>query len=202
MKFIFKISMLFILFFYISSFSDVVSKNNSLIVVGDNVNLRIEPHSSSRIVFKLYITKTVRVLQRTGRKVTIDDKLGEWIYVDTGSYKKGSLDETIKGWVFNYYLADFEVFKPVDKFRDCSIEGMVGDAIIVYEIFKDGTYKHKLPDYETKKVYYIKGKLYRYRDVIVAMDYDKKMEIFYITPKGDLCSQQNDEKGQICARCK
>jgi hypothetical protein len=203
MKSVFKVFMPFILFFSLANYSSAASKSNSLIVVGDNVNLRQEPSPNSPIVFKLYLTKTVRVVKRTDKKITIDNKSGEWVYVDTGSFKKDSLDETIKGWVFDYYLADLNVFEKINSYKNCSIEGVVGDYLLSYEFYKDGTYKRKLFEYEKNTNRFIKGKLYRYRDVVAAVDEDGRQELFYFRKDGSLCCQQFHEDGaQMCATCK
>lgn len=180
--------------------------NNYRIVVGENVNIRSEQNEKSLAIGKIYIATKIQILKKTNTKIKIGDKVGEWVFIDARYYKKGT-DETIKGWVFDYYLADLDVFEKMNSFKNCKIEGSIGDYVMSYEFCKDGTYKRKILEYdgmnyEKSTIRLVKGKLYRYRDVIVAMDDDNKHELFYITPKGDLCSQQYDENGQICAKCK
>src|SRR4030042_1282261 len=114
--------------------------NNYRIVVGDNVNIRSEQNEKSLVVAKIYIATKVQILKRTNKKIKIGDKEGEWVFIDARYYKKGTR-ETVKGWVFDYYLADLDVFEKMNSYKNCSIEGMIGDYLLSYEFYKDGTYK-------------------------------------------------------------
>lgn len=175
--------------------------NDYRIVVGDNVNLRSDDNEKSQVIGKIDIATKVRVLKRTNKKVKVGDKEGEWVYIDSRFFKKGT-NETVKGWVFDYYLADLDVFKKIDTYRECKIEGMIGDYLLSYEFYKDASYKRKILEYEKNSTRFVKGKLYRYRDVVVALDEDSH-QLFYFRKDGFLCCQEFNEDGtQMCTICK
>ncbi|PKL35371.1 MAG: hypothetical protein CVV44_21410 [Spirochaetae bacterium HGW-Spirochaetae-1] len=176
-------------------------ENEFVIAIADNINVRSEPTTSSSILSKVYITKQVMILKRKGKKIKLGDIEGEWIFIDTRSYAKGT-KSTVKGWAFDYYFAKINDFKKMDSFKSCSIEGVVGDYLLSYKFNDNGAYKRKIYNAESGKYDFIGGHLYRLKDVVAAIDADKKYELFYFTPKGILCSQQYDETGQICSQCK
>jgi hypothetical protein len=188
----------------------VFNKSNSneyyeskLIVVGTNVNLRIQPTIEAQVLESLKLAQEVEVKEKKAEKVVIDGKVGSWVYVDTHS-RESLEQDTIKGWVFDYYLAGIDKFKKVTKFRESKINTMVGDTLIYYEFLKDGSYRRKIREIdEYSRVLSVKiekGHLFRYRDVVLAMDADKQYEVFYITDKGLLCSSvYSNADGFVCS---
>lgn len=80
-----------------------------LIVTGNNVNVRVEPNVNSNEVLKINLADKVKIIKRSGKIITIGDKNGEWLYVDTRKINKKNR-ETFKGWVFSYYLSDLKNF--------------------------------------------------------------------------------------------
>ncbi|HPV98253.1 MAG TPA: hypothetical protein PLZ78_10530 [Spirochaetota bacterium] len=188
----------------------VINKSNSneyykskIFVVGDNVNLRMQPTIEAQVMESLKLAQEVELKEKKAEKVIIDGKAGSWVYVDTHS--RESLEgDTIKGWVFDYYLAGIDKFKKVTKFRESKINTMVGDTLIYYEFLKDGSYRRKIREIdEYSRVLSVKiekGHLFRYRDVVLAMDADKHYEVFYVTDKGFLCSSvYSNADGFVCS---
>ncbi len=174
-----------------------------LFVVGDNINVRDLPNINAEIIKTLRISSEVTLLEIKSDLVSVNGVEGKWIYVNTHIYDKKGKD-IIKGWVFDYYLAGIDKFKKVTKFRESKINTMVGDTLIYYEFLKDGSYRRKIREIdEYSRVLSVKiekGHLFRYRDVVLAMDADKQYEVFYITDKGLLCSSvYSNADGFVCS---
>ncbi|URA10591.1 SH3 domain-containing protein [Thermospira aquatica] len=74
------------------------------ILTGDNVNVRTEPSTNSAVLCRLKKGARVKFLEGSETTLTIGDKTGYWLYIDTGiKDKKGN---TIKGWVLDLYLGE------------------------------------------------------------------------------------------------
>ncbi len=72
------------------------------ILTGDNVNVRAEATTNSKVLLQLKKGTKVKVLERSDVEFIVDNKTGHWVYIDTGvKDKKG---KTIKGWVVDIYL--------------------------------------------------------------------------------------------------
>ncbi len=73
------------------------------ILTGNNVNVRAEATTNSKVLLQLKKGTKVKVLDRSDIEfTTVDGKTGYWVYIDTGvKDKKG---KTIKGWVVDVYL--------------------------------------------------------------------------------------------------
>jgi len=180
--------------------------NNFVIICGDKVNVRAEPNVNAKVLECLSICKDVILLKKSGKKEKIGKIEGKWAYIDTRYYKDDKHEETLKGWVFDYYLADLKNFKRVTSFIECKIEGWSGDYLLSYKFYKDGTYKRKKYDYKSRKIIdNIRGEVYRYRDIIAAHDEKdaKNLAItFYFTSEGVLCSPVKDWKTERPLCCK
>lgn len=164
------------------------------IVVGDHVNVRKEPNLSSDIVFKQNIATKVIIITRSNKRINVDGKEGEWVYIDTRYYSDNNITETIKGWVFDYYISDLSNFKRMDNSNECYIEAWSGDYLFSLQINKDGTYKRKNYDEAKDNFYFTTGKLYKYRNVIFAKDDNNNTyNILYVNDKAMICN------GRICA---
>jgi len=175
----------------VSNMSIGESKNNVLIVIGDNLNLREEPKLNSKIIRKLRITWLVKLIKKTDKTEKIKNIEGKWAFINTGLEK---------GWVFDYYLANEKDFKKVKSFRNTILEGEHGDHYIYFEFKKNGQYRCKKED-KNKNLFYEKGKLYKYRNIFLAYnDNEKSYSIFYLNKKNKICSAiYFDEKGNdIC----
>jgi hypothetical protein len=174
------------------------------IVIGDNINIRSNPDIKANIIKKLKLGQTVKVIQRENKKIKIGDQVGEWVYIDPGMFKKGTT-ELLKGWVFDKYLAQYKDFKLVTNFMNCNIDDYEGDWLLSYEIYKNGTYKRKYLDRNEKNnitAHFCKGKLYRLKNVVIALDDTGSFEIFVISDDGILCSSHYNADGkQICSKC-
>ena len=145
-----------------------------------------------------------------------NDIKSEWVYIDTqlGNIKNLKAG-TYKGWVVDYYLSDRSEFKQMDPFKDCVMEGCVGDFPLSYRFRKDGTYTRlgylanpNTPDGSKGKIFNCEGKLYRYRDVVIAQDEKSEFKdawliinTFYFREDGKLCSIHGDGNGnQLCTK--
>jgi len=179
--------------------------NNYLIIVGDNVNIRIEPNIKSEIILKLNIGDKVKVLKRLNNKIIINGAEGIWIYIDSCRYKNDNLDETIKGWVFSNYAVSINQFKLLNNICQFQIVGWVGDYLLSYNVYGNGSYKRKIYDYDHNKyISGITGRIYKFNRVLLALDNDKKgYEIFYFVGDNKICSPKSDMDGKyICAECR
>jgi hypothetical protein len=87
----------------------------------------------------------------------------------TDFFKTGG-SETIKGWVVDYFIADYSMFKKINSFTNCSIIGMIDDWSMNYKFYKNGQYKKRKSDYSTGKITYKNGSIYRFRNVFILKD--------------------------------
>jgi uncharacterized protein YgiM (DUF1202 family) len=179
-------------------------EKNYYIVVGENVNIRTEPNQNSKIISRLDIARKVQIIKKSNTKVKIGDLDGEWVYIDSGIYGN-KLGETVKGWIFDYYLAPVKEFKKINSICEFNIEGWVGDYLLSYAVNKSGTYKRKIYNYEQDKIRTdIDGEIFRFRNVLLAKDKNNTgYELFYFPEDNMVYSTYVDMKGKkICAKCK
>ena len=80
------------------------STDNIYTLTGDNVNVRAEAATNGAVLLKLSKGAKVMLLKRSDTALTVGDKKGFWAYVDTQVTNKDG--ESIKGWVFDYYLKE------------------------------------------------------------------------------------------------
>ncbi len=81
------------------------SSKSVFTLTGDNVNVRAEAATNGAVLVKLSKGAKVTLLKRSDAALTVGDKKGFWAYIDTGITNKAG-NETIKGWVFDYYLKE------------------------------------------------------------------------------------------------
>ncbi|URA09141.1 SH3 domain-containing protein [Thermospira aquatica] len=72
----------------------------------ENVNLRAKPSTNSQVLLRLRKGAKVKVLEWSDKTLTIGDRSGSWVYVDTGIKDKSG--NTIKGWIVDIYLDEEE----------------------------------------------------------------------------------------------
>lgn len=205
----FKMKVKFYMALYLIIFSTQVfseeyfpkMENSRYLVIGDNVNVREKPNLKSNPIEKLRLLSIVQLIKRSEIKEKIGNFEGRWVYIDTNICGK-NCNETIKGWVFDYFLSDGSNFKKVSTFKRCLIEGNVGDTLISIDIFDDGKYNRKRIEYDTDKLSYHRGQLYKFRNVIIARDNKGDFYLpLYLRKDGVLCSMHSDGNGnQICAK--
>jgi hypothetical protein len=146
----------------------------------DYLSIRVEPDLKSKPLMsavrinekrQLRIGDTVGVLKRTERDEIVNGVKGRWAYVDPGYSDKTC------GWVFDYYLAKEEDFKPLKSLpNDYVLNFADGDAPFEYEFYKNGIAIYKAIDEgETDQ----KGKLYiESRGRVLTIKYDnEKLEL-------------------------
>lgn len=135
-------------------------------IAGDKVNLREKPGPNSRIVFQLPLAHVVQLLKTEPKWSVIDGKRGRWVYVDSGLCT-ANMNQSYKGWIFDYFLGYRENFTRVWKWRRSCIENTVGDYHYRYDFFPDGTVRYQGSGYGDAPRKY-NGYLYKYRSVYYA----------------------------------
>lgn len=168
-------------------------KDDYVYVVADNVNVREQPLINSKSLIKLRIGTLVRILNKTNKKEIVNNIKGEWIYIDTLSYNFSNKNETLKGWVFDYYLSNLNGSSRITSFDNYKFEIDLPDHNISFFFKKNGTYIRKPFANETEKKE-ISGKLYRYKDLIIGKD-DFNNDtvsyfIFHLKSDGKLCATE------------
>lgn len=195
------LSLLFIIFFIVifndNSYSEQKEMGNYIkksgekrYVVSNRVNVREKADISSNVIAKLGITSIVKMLGINKELITIGSIKGHWAYVKT-PYLDDKTNKRLKGWVFDYYLADLNQFKALNRFKQCLIEGWVGDYLFSYEFYEDGSFRRKEYKENSNELKYVKGKMFKYRNVIIALDTEEKYKmraLFYIDDKDNLYS--------------
>lgn len=184
--------------------SNGFSKNLSVPVLAENVNLREKPSINSNVVFQLPIAIDVVILHKSGDKVTINGLSGEWVYVDTNIRINNTTNETIKGWIFDYYLGYKEKFFRVMKWKKQTFTYTAGDYTPVFEIQENGTFSYSynlcsLTDCNNKNLKcmrtseilnknscYGKGFLYRYGKIMSFRDVNGNVIVNVIIENNEL----------------
>jgi uncharacterized protein YgiM (DUF1202 family) len=126
-----------ILLFSFTSFGK--EKIEYITVAGDNINLREQPSLESKIIMKLKITSSVRILKKSNKIEQINNKKGQWIFVDT-DVEDDKTKKTIKGWIFDYYVAYEFRFKKIQKWNYKKFESCIGDSCVNLTFKKDGSF--------------------------------------------------------------
>ncbi len=193
-----------VLIFQAPIFSESLkNKDNTELVVGDKINVREKPNLSSKVVHQLRIAERVMLLKKSGIIQKVNGIEGEWVYIDT-EYTKPNAVASIKGWVLDYYLAEYSKFVKVSSLDECNMRTTIGDWRMDYELLKNGKYKTTDIDYETKKTIIKFGTIFRYRDVFIFKeDNDDTYDFFFINSDGYLCHYYRDSQGKsFCSKCK
>lgn len=154
-------------------------------VVGDAVNLRSSPRIDGDIVMKLKIGACLEFVKSENPSEIIDGKKGKWVLVNTGIV--GDKNELISGWAFDYFLADEKMFSAMDSFEELKYEVRAEAFFVSYVMHKDGTFEHRIYNGEGKDYTVISGRLYRYRNVILAKGGDGSIDIFFFKEGNQLC---------------
>ena len=152
------------------------------IVTTDYLNLREAASINSKVVtvsqtdktkVQLRIGNTVRVIKQTDEEEIVNGKKGRWAYVDPGFADHSC------AWVFDYFLADKNDFKPLNSLpNNYILKFSDGDAPFIYEFYKDGTAIYKAIDEDEKDQ---KGKLYiDSRNKVITIKYDDDKDDFEI----------------------
>ncbi|HSV31969.1 MAG TPA: hypothetical protein VLH40_08120, partial [Atribacteraceae bacterium] len=132
---------------------------------------------------------------------------GEWVFIDTKFYERGSDKETVKGWVFNSslasdsYLNNRRNLDKISTFRRYNFEFKGWDQTRKWEIRPNGSFKYQYYSYESKSERGVaRGHLYRHKDLIIAYLEPKGTitEYFYFKDDGStLCCTWPDYNGEI-----
>ena len=162
------------------------------ISITDNLNLREGPGLNYKIIkfknggkienLQLKITDSVKVLKISETEDVINGKKGRWVYIDPGYSDKTC------GWVFDYYLAKKEDFRPLVSLPE-NMELIFddGDVVIHYKFFKNGTTQY-INDKKIKS-----GKLYIEKsEKVIVIKWDDQKEFYvwndaFIYKSGRLC---------------
>jgi len=182
------------------------AKPNYVFVIEDNVNVKETPDVNSKTLINLRISREVDLLKKNEKKAMLKEHEGCWAYVDTLIYNDSG-NETIKGWVFDYYLAEINKFKKIKLFQESIVDAWAGDSHIYYSFYKDGTYKRRIENVDvygnivSEKM--VNGGLYGYKNVVIARDNNSKSyRLFYLNENDLLCiSFLYDEKNNnVCSQ--
>jgi len=119
-----------------------------LLVSVDNLNVRENPSIKAKAIIKLPVCSPVNILKVNSAKDVIDGKSGKWVYVDTYYPSKMNQKETIKGWIFDYYLGTKDKFSPVSVWKVKKFEYCDGDYCVYINFSSNGffTYSYDTTD--------------------------------------------------------
>lgn len=196
------------------SFCTSQSNNPAIeaIVAGDKLNVRIKPDANAKVVFQLPITSRVRITKTMNKVTVIGEMKGKWVYITHEHYGKDSRGSTVKkgtieGWVFDYFLAYENRYRPATSFNYSKLNISAKHYSAEYIFNPDGTYKktHHVPCYiytdgdfsdsvcsgecnsgaDNKSIDCIaEGRLLQYLNIYKGHNSD----MFYINEKNQLCS--------------
>lgn len=173
----------------------------SVVVVGNNINVRKNPTTTSPIVYQLKIAERVKIIKRSSVVYSNKQVKGIWVYIDT-EYTKVGENESIKGWVVDYFLAKISSFKKVNDFISCGIDDTIGDWHMKYDFYKNGTYRREDRDYNSKKEYLELEKFLGIAEYFLKDDDGTSVDYFYYDKNGLICHYQRDLDGKsICTKC-
>jgi len=165
-------------------------------VLATKLNVREKPDLNSKILTQKNFASGVKILKRSGKFEVINGVKSEWVYIDSERFDESGND-TIKGWVVDYYLSDLSEFKPITSFGDYYIEAILTEFYVRMNFYPDGTFTAIQYDRETQTESEIKGQLYQFRNVIIADKEGHRIDgsgyrlAFYIDEKGNIISEFN-----------
>lgn len=159
------------------------------LVLATKLNVREKPDIKSTIIIQKNFASLVQLLKRSGKFEIIDGNKTEWVYIDTSSFDKSGKN-TIKGWVVDYYLSNLSEFKPAISFGDYYYEVLMTHDYIRINFYPDSTYNTIYSDRVKNIEYELKGRLYQFRNIIVAQD-EKSRLLMYIDEKGNIVTEFN-----------
>lgn len=210
-----RIMALLVLFTVTRSASPAEENVEYMISWTNNLNLREGPGINYNPVYyitgtrketmQLIIAQSVKVLKNSDSEEIINGNKGHWVYVDTGAYDL-KRNESIKGWVFDYYLAKKEDFRPLNSLpENLELKFGMGDALVHYKFYKDGRAEY-IHDNERNKGKIDTGRLYiEKRNLIVVIKWDEHKDLFlwsdeFLFKNGTLCVP-GCEDGRDCFTC-
>ncbi|MGV7927919.1 MAG: SH3 domain-containing protein [Spirochaetota bacterium] len=203
MKVVFHgITIFFVMFSFTFIIANELENDGTILVVGDKINVRKEPDTGSEIVYQLRISKRVKILKTSMKKYNSNGIDGQWVYIDT-QYTKPDASESIKGWVVDFYLADYSKFKKVKNFLDCKVKGTIGDWVMDYQFQENGKYKRFDENDSSDNKICKSGSIYQYRKVLILKDDDgSSIDYFYFDENNHLCHYYRDKEGKsFCFDC-
>jgi hypothetical protein len=113
---------------------------NHVLIIGDNVNIRAEPNLNSKVIYNLNIGHLVLPLKKINKKVQIDDKIGYWVYIDSG-ITENIESGRIKGWIFDNYLGYNINFTKINSWSIPNLKNIIYIDVQYDFIFnKDGSF--------------------------------------------------------------
>jgi hypothetical protein len=176
-----------------------VEKKKFYVTLEQENFIRKEPGENSSILKVMPIREYIDLITETNIYFIVKQKTYQWVFVDTRNYDSNGKD-TIKGWIPSYYIGDLSDFDRLKQFKKYSIAGADGDYLIEYNFFENGTYAQRHFDEQGKFKSVRKGKVYRYRNIILASDDRRRLELFYINKEGQLCYGSGWDGRLICSK--
>lgn len=177
------------------------------LVAADMLNVRKIPAADAEIVTRAPRGSQLAVLELAGPAISLGAQPDHWVKVRvhycysfsvSGLCAPGAI-----GWVVDGYLAYERRLKPVTDWRAGMIGGYGGDYIFSYLFREDGgvEFTESCGDYREGRSCTVEGRLYRYRDLVLARFPAKgRQDILSIDAKGRLCFPPSDETGEILYR--
>ncbi|HNM06650.1 MAG TPA: SH3 domain-containing protein [Leptospiraceae bacterium] len=183
-------------------------------IAGSKINIREKPKKDSKVLLQVNPSDSVKVLKKTEEKILIDGREGSWVYGEFTKCTGGNGNcRTVKGWIFDYFLAYKNRLVKVTDWSYASFSESAGDIGWEYKFSKDGKYSSEESRGESmqadlkedcrknsgkyrpgKDSFFgtciVSGHLYRYLNLISL---DRKDHFLYINEKGKLCSVQQEE---------
>jgi len=203
----------------LSSFSNVFADKTNKIyyrIADKKVNLRAMPDLKSNILTQLNYGDRVEIVKTRNENVTIDNKIGKWVFVNTFKYGR-DCEGSCKGWVFDYFIAYDQKYEKVKRWNIKDYKNCVADYCPNYTFNKDGSFVLKIQlglgsdSSENDKIEFCKksggiydkrgfcqynGQLYKYLNLIWAKieNYHGIQNYLYITKKGSICMPESECK--------
>ncbi|MCX8009312.1 MAG: SH3 domain-containing protein [Patescibacteria group bacterium] len=194
---------LFSVFFQLSA-GETNNDDGFRAVVYDKVYLRVSPDLNSKVIMTLSVPHVVKVEKIKDEIISIGENKGRWVYVDTRLLENDGT--RIKGWIFDYYLADKSKFERVKNFKcNMFLYCSFGDFDFTLDIKTDGTYIMNVIGRKEKS----KGRFFIYKQALIALD-DSMSELdsleisnkYYLRKDGMVCNRGAGKLGgDACAEC-
>jgi hypothetical protein len=145
----FLLSFFVVLFCFFEFFELIAQEKNKItngawiIVGGDNVNVRLEPSTKSKILIQLMMGDFVKILRKKNEIINFENKKGFWVFVETLRCKPQGCPALYSGWLFDYYLAYENKYYRITQWPYKEISWCFGDYCPQYKFNANGSYSKK-----------------------------------------------------------
>ena len=191
---------------------DIYAVEKIFLISVDNLNIREQPNKTSKVLIQLPVCSPVNILKTNNQTEVIEGKSGKWVYVDTYMINKSNKKDTIKGWVFDYYIGYKNKFSKVTDWKIKNFEYCDGDYCVLVQFDNKGFFTYS---YDTTELFadcneckcllksekqngkkcFGKGQVFKFNKLIWLKkdgETNKDSKIVYLTTKGDLCAHPSE----------